>query len=432
VARWYHRAVTKALSRQGALALRPTLPIYCAVIAAIACSGAAPASSGPPAPTVAAPATPTPGAATAAPAATPSANGPLNLTLEPVATRFQRPLFVTSAGDGSGDLYVVEQRGAVRVVRQGRVDTTPFLDIIDSVGSDGSEQGLLGLAFHPNYPRNSYIYVNYTDKRGNTVIARYTATAGGRTVDRASAKTILAFDQPYPNHNGGMLLFGPDGMLWIGAGDGGSGGDPHGNGQNRNALLGKMLRIDVDRGAPYAIPPDNPFAATPGARPEAWAIGLRNPWRFSFDRATGNLFIADVGQNSWEEIDFTPAGARPPLNYGWSVMEATHCFPADRQGCNRDGLTLPIAEYRTGPDGCAVTGGYVYRGRRFPQLTGRYLFSDFCKGFLAALTQQNGAWTRTELMPPGPINISSFGEDQDGELYVTGYNTGTLYRVVAK
>jgi glucose/arabinose dehydrogenase len=350
-----------------------------------------------------------------------------------VATGLNQPLWVTTAGDGTGDLYVVEQRGVVRAVRQGRLDPAPFLDITGLVRSTGNEQGLLGLAFHPAYARNGYFYVDYTDAQGDTMVARYRAAPGQATANPTTAATVLAFKQPFPNHNGGMLLFGPDGKLWIGTGDGGGAGDTQGNGQNRASLLGKMLRIDVDAASPYSIPPGNPFVGQTNARPEIWALGLRNPWRYSFDRATGDLFIADVGQNSWEEVNMVPAGASPPLNFGWNLMEGAHCFPPTRQSCPQEGLTLPITEYRTGADGCSVTGGYVYRGRRLPALVGRYVFGDYCKGTIWALERTgSGAWTRTAAMAGGGVNISSFGEDADGELYVTGHNTGTLYRVVAR
>lgn len=365
---------------------------------------------------------------TAAPTAPPPA--PLgNLRLRPVFTGLAQPVFLTHAGDGSGDVYVVQRGGRIRVAPGGTLRAEPFLDITSIVGSSGSEQGLLGLAFHPNFRSNRYFYVNYTDRRGNTVIARYTAAPGRTAVDPASATVILSYDQPYPNHNGGMLAFGPDGKLWIGTGDGGSGGDPHGNGQNRNHLLGKMLRIDVDAREPYGIPPDNPFATQPDARPEVWATGLRNPWRYSFDRGTGDLWIADVGQNAWEEVNLVPAGSRGGLNFGWNRMEGSRCFPAGRQGCDTAGLELPVGEYGRN-EGCSVTGGYVYRGRAFPALQGRYFFTDFCSGRLWSLERAgDGSWRRTERAVAG-AGISSFGEDEAGELYVTNLNNGTVYQLM--
>ena len=349
----------------------------------------------------------------------------------PVVTGLSQPLFLTHAGDGSGNLFIVQKGGQIRTASNGSVRPEPFLDITQLVGSRGSEQGLLGLAFHPNFRNNRWFYVNYTDRGGNTVIARYVAGAGQATVDAATAKPILAFDQPYPNHNGGMLAFGPDGKLWIGTGDGGSGGDPHGNGQNKGHLLGKMLRIDVGSGDPYGIPSDNPYAGDPTARPEVWATGLRNPWRYGFDRATGDLWIADVGQNAWEEINRIPAGSRGGLNFGWNRMEGAHCYPAARQGCDQTGLVLPVAEYSRN-DGCSVTGGYVYRGRTQPAMQGRYFFSDFCSGKLWGLEQaSDGSWRRSQLASAG-AGIASFGEDEAGELYAINLNNGTVYKLTAE
>lgn len=353
---------------------------------------------------------------------------PVAVTLQPLVTGLTKPVGLATANDGSGALYVIEQPGRIRVIRGGTLDPQAFLDIRSIVGSGGSEQGLLGLAFHPDFANNGLFYVNYTDVNGDTVIARYTANAGHRTADPASAKRLMFIDQPFANHNGGQLAFGPDGYLWIATGDGGSGGDPQGNGQNPSALLGKLLRIDVNAGDPYTIPADNPYASGGGAA-EVWALGLRNPWRFSFDRATGDLYIADVGQNNWEEIDVAPAGSQPLLNFGWNIMEATHCYPPGRTTCDGTGLIPPVLEYPTGQEGCSVTGGYVYRGSQYPALTGRYLYSDYCKGFIRSLQWQDGQWLRAELRAAGTVMISSFGQDEAGELYVTGHNTGTVYRV---
>lgn len=355
------------------------------------------------------------------------------LQLREVLTGLREPLFLTHAGDGSGDLYVVEKAGRIRVARSGVVRAQPFLDIVPLVNSASSERGLLGLAFHPRYVTNGFFYVNYTDRQGDTVVARYIATADRAVGDPGTAMTILAFDQPFPNHNGGNLVFGPDGMLWIGTGDGGSGGDPFEHGQSRDTLLGKMLRIDVDRGDPYAIPPDNPFIGDPSARPEIWATGLRNPWRYSFDRATGDLYIGDVGQNAWEEVDFTPSGSPGGLNYGWNTMEATHCYPAG-SSCDPAGLVLPIAEYRTGREGCSVTSGYVYRGTTHPALVGTYLFTAFCSGTLWGMTRDaSGAWQQIQLLPGpgGHAGYSSFGEDEAGELYITSLDSGVVFRITA-
>lgn len=338
------------------------------------------------------------------------------------------PLYATHAGDGSGRLFVVEKRGTIAIARDGQRLAAPFLDITALVGSSGSEQGLLSVAFHPHYATNGLFFVDYTDKQGNTVVARYTVSADPDAADPRSAKVLLHIDQPYANHNGGLVRFGPDGYLYVGMGDGGSEGDPQGNGQNTNILLGKLLRIDVDHGDPYAIPPDNPFADGVVGRPEVWADGLRNPWRFAFDPPRGLLFIGDVGQDAYEEIDAQPA-SRGGVNYGWKRMEGQHCYPASA-ACDRDGLALPVAEYGHAA-GCSVTGGEVYRGKAYPQMTGLYFFGDYCSGRIWALDQvDGGAWRTTEVLQSG-IQISSFGADEAGELYVTGLGDGTLYRLAA-
>ncbi|MGQ0572471.1 MAG: PQQ-dependent sugar dehydrogenase [Armatimonadota bacterium] len=339
--------------------------------------------------------------------------------LQQMATDLSDPVFVTHAGDRSGRLFVVEQPGVVRIIRDGRLLSAPFLDIRRRVTS-GGEMGLLSVAFHPRYASNGRFFANYTSETGGlkTVIAEYHVSPGNADVAGATERVLLEIAQPFQNHNGGLNLFGPDGMLYIGMGDGGSAGDPFNNGQRMEALLGKLLRIDVDGGSPYRVPPDNPFVGRAGARPEIWALGLRNPWRFSFDRAIGRLFLADVGQNAWEEIDLIERGG----NYGWNIMEGAHCFrPAT--GCNTAGLRLPIAEYgRSG--GCSVTGGYVYRGSRLPDLAGRYLFGDYCSGRLWSLHEtSSGRWTMTQLMDTG-LRISSFGEDQNGEVYLVDHSGG--------
>ena len=256
--------------------------------------------------------------------------------------------------------------------------------------ASGSEQGLLGLAFHPRYRQNGYLYVNYTDMAGHTAVVRYTARADGGAADPGSALPLLRVEQPAANHNGGHLLFGPDGYLYVGLGDGGGAGDTYRNAQSPQSLLGKMLRLDVDRtegGKPYAIPADNPFRDGP-FRPEVWAVGLRNPWRYSFDRTSGDLYIADVGQNAYEEVNVVPAGAAPGLNFGWPRMEATHCYPSG-SACDRQGLTLPAAEYGRGGN-CSVTGGAVYRGAAQPLLRGAYLFGDYCSGRIWSLHRDGG------------------------------------------
>lgn len=380
----------------------------------------------------------------ATPSQEPSASSSVEATFPPVAPfpgfhlELQRtlqglrePVFITHAGDGSGSLYVVEKAGVVRMAVNGALRPTPFLDITALVRSAESERGLLGLAFHPNYRVNRFFYVNYTDHNGNSVIARYTARSDGSVADPSTAKVILAYDQPFPNHNGGMLLFGPDGKLWIGTGDGGSAGDPRGNGQNRQALLGKMLRIDVDRGDPYGVPSDNPFVKDPdpSARAEVWAIGLRNPWRYSFDRATGDLYIADVGQNAWEEVDVVMAGSNGGLNFGWNRMEGAHCF-APRTNCDSTGLEIPVAEYSHERSNCSITGGYVYRGKAYPQMVGVYFYGDYCSGRIWGLKRRpDGSWANAELAASN-LEITSFGEDEDGEVYLTAVN-GNVYRLVA-
>jgi glucose/arabinose dehydrogenase len=345
------------------------------------------------------------------------------LTLEPVVSGLEAPLYLTAPA-GDPRLFVVEQPGRIRVVRDGRLLAKPFLDITSKVGY-GGERGLLGLAFHPRYAENGRFYVDYTDRHGDTHVERYTAAPGADTADPATASPVLLVAQPYANHNGGDLVFGPDGMLYVGMGDGGSGGDPHGNGQSLATLLGKLLRLDVDRAEPYAVPADNPLVGRVGARSEIWAFGLRNPWRFTFDPIEGLLYIADVGQNAWEEVDVAPAGAKG-LDYGWNRMEGNHCYGMGL--CSREGLTLPVLEYGHG-DGCAIVGGFVYRGRALPALTGRYLYSDYCSGWLRSFRYERGAATeRLAWRVRRPGAVLSFGQDAAGELYLLGAN-GTVYRL---
>jgi len=354
--------------------------------------------------------------------------GPPPIALQPVITSgLTSPVAITNAGDGSGRLFITEQTGTIRIWNGTSLLPTPFLDIHTLVSCCG-EQGLLSVAFHPNYPTNGFFYVNYTNTGGNTVIARYHVTGDPNVADPASASILLTIPQPYANHNGGQLQFGADGFLYIGMGDGGSGGDPQNRSQNLGELLGKILRIDVDGAPPYAVPPTNPFVAVPGARPEIWAYGLRNPWRFSFDRATHDLYIGDVGQNLWEEVDFQPASSAGGENYGWRLMEGFHCYNPST-GCNDGTLTLPILEYGHNP-GCSVTGGYVYRGSSIPQLYGTYLYGDYCSGVIWGASRScAGAWSTAPLVD-SPLNISSFGEDESGEIYVTHIG-GAVYRVTA-
>jgi len=330
------------------------------------------------------------------------------------------PTDIQSARDGSGRLFIVEQPGRIRILKDGQMLETAFLDIRDRVGSNGSEQGLLGLAFHPRFAQNGYFFVNYTDLNGSTHIARFNAS--GASADPASEITLLVVRQPFANHNGGALAFGPDGTLMIGLGDGGSGGDPYGNAQSGNSLLGKLLRLDVDQGEPYAIPADNPYATSGEVNKEIWASGLRNPWRFSFDRLTGDLWIADVGQNQWEEINFVPAGTPGGLNFGWNKMEASQPF----KGINLPDFTPPVAEYAHGPE-CSVSGGYVYRGQMLPEWQGVYFFGDFCSGAVWGLPTPPQGASAVLLFQTG-FRISTFGSDETGELYVADH-AGSIYQL---
>jgi hypothetical protein len=364
--------------------------------------------------------------------------GAIGLELTVVAAGLSSPLLVTNAGDGSGRLFVLEQGGRIRIVsRDGRLVGRPFLDISDRITS-GGERGLLGLAFHPGFPADRRIFVDYTDRDGNTVVSSFEVPAGAGTgdgvgtgdgPDPSSERVLLRIQQPFPNHNGGGLAFGPDGYLYIAAGDGGGAGDPLGNGQRLDTLLGKLLRIDVDRvagGRPYAIPEDAPFARG-GGLPEIWAYGLRNPWRFSFDRTSGDLWIGDVGQDAWEEIDRTPRGTSPPVDYGWNRMEGSHCY-APAFGCDTSGLALPLTEY--GHDqGCAVTGGYVDRGASAGTLTGVYVFGDFCSGRIWGVASDGPDRQEPVLLLSSGRSISSFGEDEAGDLLLTDYARGEVVRI---
>ena len=398
--------------------MRALAPIAALVLAA--CSSGEPARTPEAAQSSPAAETPSP---TRSPSAAPDLRS-LRIRLEPVAEGLSAPLFLTTADD-SGRRYVVEQGGTIRILEEdGRLQGEPFLDIGDRLTA-GGEQGLLGLAFHPEDA--SRFFVNYTDTNGDTVIAEYRAASATRA-RRSSEKVLLRIDQPYSNHNGGMLAFGPDGRLHVGTGDGGSGGDPHGNGQRRDTHLGKILRLDVSQRGRAAAPGDNPYAAGPG-KDEILHTGLRNPWRFSFDRATGDLWIGDVGQNSIEEIDRAPAG-ETGINFGWNLREGRECYVEG--ACDTKGLTDPVAQYATS-EGCAVTGGYVYRGEQHPQLQGVYLYGDYCGGQiwgLAADAARDGRARSRKLLESG-IAISSFGEDASGELYVTDLHGGSVYRIVA-
>jgi glucose/arabinose dehydrogenase len=338
------------------------------------------------------------------------------------------PVQMIDPNDGTGRFFIVEKTGKVLILKDGKLLGTPLLDISDHV-STGTEQGLLSIALHPKFAKNGVFFIDYTDAKGNSQIERWTISKSDANVaDPASATTLLSVDQPYPNHNGGLLLFGPDGKLYIGFGDGGSQGDPHGNGQNLGVLLGKILRIDVDSTTgklPYGIPKDNPFVNTPGARGEIWDYGLRNPWRFSFDKKTGDLVIGDVGQNTYEEADFDPA-AKGGINYGWNIMEARSCYNA--ASCNQKGLTLPFFFYSHENGACSITGGYVYRGTAIKGLSGVYLAADYCSGELWQVHLDNKGGSTVDEPMLTKTNPSSFAEDAKGELYLIDLN-GAIYKI---
>ncbi len=337
-----------------------------------------------------------------------------------VKHRFSKPIFLTTSPDKTDRKFVVEQNGRILIIQRDEVLATPFLDISPQL-STGGERGLLGLAFHPKYSSNKRFFVNYTRAKDRaTVIAEYHLSSNpNKALENESI--LLVIPQPYGNHNGGMIAFGPDHYLYIGMGDGGSGGDPENYAQNTQELLGKFLRIDVDQPHPYGIPPDNPFIKKRD-RPEIYAWGLRNPWRFSFDRQTGALWAGDVGQNKWEEIDVIQKGK----NYGWRFLEGTHCFNPETHCRKIENLVDPVTEYVHEHGRCSVTGGYVYRGTTIPSLRGSYIFGDFCTGEIWRYQERS-----TQLLIDTDLQISSFGEDQDGELYVLGYG-GEIVRIVPK
>lgn len=347
-----------------------------------------------------------------------------SLVATPVAQGLSNPLFLTSP-PGDDRLFIVEQGGTIRISENGQLLPDPFLDLSGAISS-GGERGLLSLAFHPDYASNGYFYVDFTNPDGNTRVVRYTVSAANPdSADPASGDTILSVAQPYSNHNGGLVTFGPDGMLYVGLGDGGSGGDPQGNGQDPTTLLGTLLRLDVDGGSPYAIPSDNPFAGSSAGRGEVWAYGLRNPWRFTFDPSSGLLYIADVGQSDWEEVDVAPADSAG-VNYGWNVMEGDHCYSSS--SCDRTGLEPPVLEYGHG-EGCSITGGFVYRGQAMADLQGTYFYSDYCSGFLRSFRYENGSVSEEKSWDVGDLGqVLSFGRDDAGELYVLSAN-GTVYRL---
>jgi glucose/arabinose dehydrogenase len=350
---------------------------------------------------------------------------PSGYSWQELASGLNQPEGLVNAGDGSGRLFIVEQAGLIRIFKDGVILPTPFLNLSQKVVCCG-ERGLLGLVFHPRYAENGYFYVDYTEEvsgKTYTVIARYNVSPNDPDqADPGSEMRLLNIEQPYQNHKGGQLQFGPDGYLYIGMGDGGSEGDPLGNGQSLNTLLGKILRIDVDYAEPYAIPPDNPFA-NGGGLPEIWAYGLRNPWRFSFDRLTGDLYIGDVGQDAWEEIDYLPAGSPGGANFGWNFFEGNHPYrgspSADMQ------FIMPVAEYNHSL-GNAVIGGYIYRGNLLLDWYGVYIYADYGSGRVWALLHlPDGSWQNAQLFDTGK-HLSSFGVDEDGEIYLVDDDDGTI------
>ena len=332
-----------------------------------------------------------------------------------ITSGLDRP--VDLQADGSGRLFVVEKLGHIHMIQDDVLAEEPFLNIEDRVNDTSNEMGLLGFAFHPNFAQNGFFYVNYTGQGGHTFISRFTAS--GDLSDPNSEVNLLRIEQPFPNHNGGGLDFGPDGYLYIGLGDGGAAGDPFGNGQSLDTLLGKILRIDVDLAEPYAIPADNPFGD------EIWAYGLRNPWRITFDSVTGDLYIGDVGQGQWEEIDFIPAGSSGGQNFGWDHREGAH----DYDGGGPDGMIDPIAEYSHAEGGCSVTGGYVYHGA-MTEWNGIYLYGDYCTGYIWGLINSNGGWQVQRLFDTD-VNITSFGLDENNEIYIIA-DSGGVYRLVPR
>jgi len=361
-----------------------------------------------------------------------SSTSPISLGLQTVTTGLSFPVYLTTAPGDNSRLFIVEKGGTIRIIKNGTLLTTPFLDLTSQV-STGGEQGLLGLAFDPNYAVNSRFYVSYTDTSGDSQIVRYLVSSNPDVAQTSPDRVLLSIDQPFANHNGGDIVFGPDRYLYIGMGDGGSGNDPDGHGQDLTDLLGSVLRIDVSPSENYTIPSDNPFFNQPPALPELWNYGLRNPWRFSFDRFTGDLYIADAGQDDREEINVSPAslGSGKGLNYGWNIMEGTICTPGVDPNCDKTGLTLPVLDYDHSGGSCSITGGYVYRGLAIPGIQGTYFYADYCAGWVRSFAYQNGQATNqtdwASLRPNG--YITSFGEDAQGELYILTAQGG-VYRIV--
>jgi len=351
-----------------------------------------------------------------------SQTSPSVIGLQTFATGFSSPVEITNCGDNR--LFVVEQEGLIKILNpNGTTNSTPFLNVTSLTNASG-EQGLLGLAFHPDYTSNGYFYINYTNLNGNTVIARYSVSTGNPNVASPSGTILLTIPQPYSNHNGGTLKFGPDGYLYIGMGDGGSAGDPENRAQNTNELLGKMLRIDVNSGSPYGIPPNNPYVGVAGAD-EIWAIGLRNPWKFSFDRQNGDLWIADVGQNLYEEVN-RASSTEAGLNYGWRCYEGNAAY--NTTGCApQNTMKSPLFITNHSNGFCSITGGYVYRGAAFPNFKGKYFFSDYCKAQIG-MADSSGNVTFSQTFTGNAF--VTCGEDVQGELYVGSINNGVIYKLV--
>ncbi|HEX3580868.1 MAG TPA: PQQ-dependent sugar dehydrogenase [Thermoanaerobaculia bacterium] len=348
------------------------------------------------------------------------------IALKPVVGGLSEPTNIVNAGDPR--LFITQQTGRIAIYDGTRLLPQPFLDVSAVISTNGEERGLLGLAFSPHYRDDGTFYIDYTNAAGDTVVARYHVSAADpNRSDPASAQILLTIAQPYPNHNGGELQFGPDGYLYIGMGDGGSGGDPENRAQTLSVLLGKILRIDVENAPTYRIPATNPFVNRAGAAPEIWAWGVRNPWRFSFDGVTGDLWIADVGQDTYEEVDFQPASSTGGENYGWRRMEGFHCYNPSTN-CNDGTLTLPVLEYSHADGSCSITGGYRYRGLDYPRLYGTYFYGDLCSGKLWGATPSGSGFT-SRLLLDTSMQITTFGQDVNGELYVADYATGTIYSI---
>jgi len=364
-----------------------------------------------------------------------SAEVPKNVRFESIASGLDNPLFVAHAGDGSNRLFIVQRGGKILIFKNNTLNAAPFLNVGNIITMTGSEQGLLGLAFDPNYETSGMFYIVYTAPSRAITLARYlVSNSDPDLADSNSGEVLLSIPKSFSNHNGGMLAFGPDGYLYMSSGDGGSSGDPNNNGQSRRTLLGKILRLDVNSGSPYSIPATNPFYndLDPLVKKEIWAYGLRNPWRFSFDRSIGDLYTADVGQNTREEVNFQPASSTGGMNYGWRILEGNLCY--SQTNCTPPpSYVPPVAVYDHGLNdsiGCSVTGGYVYRGANFSALTGVYLYGDFCTGRLWGLAKNtNNQWVSTLIKDTGFL-ISSFGEDEQGELFLTDYGSGSVFHIV--